>query len=308
MPRHRNRRLGEQGAALIWVFWILLALSALALAIQRLALTHAGSASVAVVRAQARGAAEAAIARTVETLLNQRGTRDPFTAIARTHEISEFSIGVEITPEAGRIDLNHADEMLLSASFAARGVDVRTALALAAAVVDWRDADELPRPDGAETLQYRRDGYAYGPRNGPFETVGELAMVKGMTATLFACIEPLFTVYSGVEMPDMRHATSGVAEIFTWAEREKWQERDWAARSGDSVINPALAAAGEVYRITATATGRSIEALTIEAVVRLASTSFQPFATLSWRELFDEGPPCGSATVGVALAVRGSGG
>jgi hypothetical protein len=62
---------------------------------------------------------------------------------------------------------------------------------LADALLDWRDADDLPRPFGAEADWYRAQKRAI-PRNGPFAAVGELALVRGFeglgpsTAALFS--------------------------------------------------------------------------------------------------------------------------
>jgi len=52
---------------------------------------------------------------------------------------------------------------------------------LAAAIVDWRDEDDEPSPDGAESQAYELGDNAYTCKNGPFESVEELALVQGCT-------------------------------------------------------------------------------------------------------------------------------
>lgn len=87
-----------------------------------------------------------------------------------------------LEPLAGRIDANHAPAEALAAL---PGCDA----GIAAAIVDWRDADDTPDPGGGAE---RSDGaYAgaavpYAPRNAPIETLDELALVRGMTAALWA--------------------------------------------------------------------------------------------------------------------------
>jgi hypothetical protein len=53
--------------------------------------------------------------------------------------------------------------------------------ALAAAVADWIDADELVRPGGAEAADY---GQGAGPPNGPVAELAGLEGVRGMTPAL----------------------------------------------------------------------------------------------------------------------------
>ncbi len=53
--------------------------------------------------------------------------------------------------------------------------------ARAAAIIDWRDSDDQVTRGGAEEEYYRELSSPYSPRNGPFQTLGELLMVKGMT-------------------------------------------------------------------------------------------------------------------------------
>ncbi len=53
-----------------------------------------------------------------------------------------------------------------------------------AAIVDWRDADNTVSPGGAEVDYYASLQPPYQPRNGPFPTIRELLMVRGITREL----------------------------------------------------------------------------------------------------------------------------
>lgn len=60
-----------------------------------------------------------------------------------------------------------------------QAADARTdGWALAAALLDWRDSDHDPEPDGAEAEWYRQEGLSL-PRNGPFRSVEEISLVRG---------------------------------------------------------------------------------------------------------------------------------
>jgi len=67
---------------------------------------------------------------------------------------------------------------------------------LADAIQDWRDADTLKRPRGAEAPEYEAAGLTYKPANAPFQSVEELRLVLGMTPALYQQLAPLITIYS----------------------------------------------------------------------------------------------------------------
>src|SRR3546814_12846249 len=56
--------------------------------------------------------------------------------------------------EAGKVDLNTAPQELLARLMRVGGADEATADRVAAAITDWRDADDLRRPQGAELQDY----------------------------------------------------------------------------------------------------------------------------------------------------------
>ena len=62
--------------------------------------------------------------------------------------------------------------------------------------MDWRDADDLRRPNGAEAADYQGTGSKVVPANAPFETIGEVARVLGMTPAIYSRIVGSVTVYS----------------------------------------------------------------------------------------------------------------
>jgi DNA uptake protein ComE-like DNA-binding protein len=77
-----------------------------------------------------------------------------------------------IVGESSKLNLNNATyEMLIE--FAGMTENH------AAAILDWRDDDTETTPGGAESDYYLTRPTPYNAKDGPFETIGELAMVRG---------------------------------------------------------------------------------------------------------------------------------
>lgn len=105
-------------------------------------------------------------------------------------------VRVSIQDEGGKIDLNHAPGELLRGLFQSVGLDDDAAAAMADAVADFRDGNDLRRLNGAEDDDYRRAGLPYEAKDRPFEAVEELQRVMGMTRELYRQVAPSLTVYS----------------------------------------------------------------------------------------------------------------
>jgi len=57
---------------------------------------------------------------------------------------------------------------------------------LSAAIIDWRDEDDEPLTEGAESRYYLSLDPPYSPRNAPMESIWELLLVRGVDRELFA--------------------------------------------------------------------------------------------------------------------------
>ncbi len=55
---------------------------------------------------------------------------------------------------------------------------------IADAILDWIDADDTPRPMGAEVTYYSALSPPYAPQNGPLESLDQLLLVRDVTATM----------------------------------------------------------------------------------------------------------------------------
>jgi general secretion pathway protein K len=193
-------RRSQKGIALIAVLWTLVLLSLIATAVSWEARTGARSARNTVENAVARAAADAGIQRAILDLVALTLPQDPqkFRTDGTVYvwRFAGSTVYISIQDEGGKIDLNQAPEALLAALFRSVGVDPGKAESLAAAIADFRDADDLVRPGGAEASEYQDAGLAWSPKNAPFQSVEELHQVLGITADIYELAAPYLTVYS----------------------------------------------------------------------------------------------------------------
>jgi len=93
-------------------------------------------------------------------------------------ELGKSMLSIKVTDEAGKLNINTAtkDQLMLLPNMTTE---------IVAAIIDWRDTDNEAQNDGAEADYYNSLHYIYNIRNGKFETVRELLLVKGVTEELF---------------------------------------------------------------------------------------------------------------------------
>jgi len=53
------------------------------------------------------------------------------------------------------------------------------------AILDWLDPDDQKRPLGAEREYYTAPKHPYAPKNGPFDSLAEMLLIKGMDPSIF---------------------------------------------------------------------------------------------------------------------------
>ena len=111
-------------------------------------------------------------------------------------DLGGASFTVVIEDEAGKINLNAAEQSALEILFGSRDA--------ADSIIDWRDTDDQPQPLGAETQYYSGLQEPYRCKNKPFDTVLELQLVKEVTEEMLSSpisqegktLTDLLTVYS----------------------------------------------------------------------------------------------------------------
>lgn len=198
--------LGRRGIALMLVLWLVVLLGVIAVAIIPATRGESTLALNLHARATARYAAEsgleAAKARLVQLMASGEGSRQRALALRdlsdtfrELHEVQlgAATFGVEVEDLNARLDLNSSDEPTLLAFFS-QFADGREASRVSDALLDWRDADDLVRAQGAEAVDYRRAGLPLLPSNRQLRDVDELRHVMGVTDSLADAVEPYVTV------------------------------------------------------------------------------------------------------------------
>jgi general secretion pathway protein K len=102
-----------------------------------------------------------------------------------------------VVDEESKIPLNHMNsQAILEKIFGlAANVDYKTAASIAESVIDWRDADDHATETGAENRYYQTNKPAYRPKNGPFGSLEELMLVRGVTPAIFSKVSPYLSLY-----------------------------------------------------------------------------------------------------------------
>ncbi|HEY7550096.1 MAG TPA: type II secretion system protein GspK [Hyphomicrobiaceae bacterium] len=235
--------------------------------------------------AQSEAAVDAAIARAVLGLLDPRRERRwRVDGTPQDYVFGEVRMRIAVQDELGRIDLNHGDRSVVLGLFQSVGLGLDAAGALADKVLAWRGGGPGRAPGGAGAPDGRSSGFAYVPRNGPFQSVDELRLVTGMTPELYRRVEPALTVYSGRPFLDPQFAPAEALAALPGQSRDTAAAVIAARRTGgrDGTIDPAVAVWGRAFAIRVEMP-QPDGALTREVVVRLADQPSQPYWLLSWR-------------------------
>jgi general secretion pathway protein K len=182
--------MNDRGMVLITVLWIVLVIAFISFSLAaaaRIELTASGD-SFDSDRAffMAKTAAEALFRD-----LQQPGSLGS-SPVVRDNDawVFPFESGearVRYESNANLIDINAASDDLLASMFDSLGVDQTLRNQLVDCILDWRDIDDVPSLNGAEINDYGQIiiGAQRLPRNGPFESLDELLLVKHMTPEIF---------------------------------------------------------------------------------------------------------------------------
>ncbi|MBT8072952.1 MAG: general secretion pathway protein GspK [Xanthomonadales bacterium] len=288
----------QRGIALVLVLWVLLLLTIITGSFALMARMDRLEANALLSGTQARLSAEAAINLAVLAL------RDPddltrMRADGRVYQQELDGVLVEVSAidERGKLDINATEELTLATLFTGHGLELEDAEMLAAAILDWRDEDELERVNGAELDAYIAAGLEVGPANRPFMMTEELLQVIGMPFELYRQLEPGITVFSRVGEPNPAfapvEALMALPDI-THEEAMNFVDERNSQEPGDSLgtelpngVVVMEQGRGVTYSIQARATMPNGVWEQLQATIRLGGTaSGSPYRVLRWREGF----------------------
>jgi general secretion pathway protein K len=195
---------------------------------------------------------------------------------------------ITVQDESGRIDLNAADQSMISRLLQSAGLDLDAANALTDKILDWRTTSDLVRLHGASDEEYAAKGYPWHPRHGPFQSVGELKLVMDMTPALFARIRPALTVYSKRPAIDTEVAPKEALRAFLLENPSKVEEilkerADAAARGvASDVVSPETTQYGQTYDVSIDL-AKNGKHLHRDVVAMLTGDDKHPYIVLAYR-------------------------
>jgi general secretion pathway protein K len=284
----------QRGMVLLVVVWIIALLAVTVGSFVVIARTESAMARFAFDNARARMAAEAGVAIAVmnlkQTDLTKRWMGD---GRENPADFDGAKLKIQLFDESGKIDLNTADQITLTQLLRNNGIEQPEEKA--AAIMDWRDPDDLLTPGGAEKGDYSAER-SYPCKNAPFDTIEELQQVMGFDFELYQLLEPALTIFTArgginaavatpqalVSLPGM---TQAVAQQYAQA-RLSVQQPGMALPPLPDGSVPVADVSSMTYTIRSSATLERGAKATIEATVRIgASTTGRPFQILRWKDL-----------------------
>jgi general secretion pathway protein K len=204
LKRQKNRSItqilffSERGLALIMVLWILTILSVIALSFAFMARTEIHSTISFRDTIEKKFLAEAGIERSIMELFYRSANKNQVSAIEGSEviridgrqnngEVGEDKYSFSITDESGKININaitDANAIILNNLMVNLGVPGETANIIMDSILDWKDGDNLRRLNGAEDSYYESLSVPYKAKNGNFDTLEELLLVRGVTTEI----------------------------------------------------------------------------------------------------------------------------
>jgi general secretion pathway protein K len=205
VPR-RLRAARSRGFALLIVLWSMVLLSLL---FARLVSAGRSEAEIAFnlrAAAQRQAQADGILYSVIFSLLGPAAGHWRADGAVHRIRLPNAIASVSIKNLDGRINPNTASAALLAALLSRVGADATTAREVSQAIVDWRSPDAQGL---FEAPKYLGAGLSYSPAGSPFQSIGELGLVLGMTPDLLAKMAPHLSVYNN-DNPNPEDADSVV--------------------------------------------------------------------------------------------------
>lgn len=139
---------------------------------------------------------------------NDYDSNDELWAIGlQQYPVAEGSVTIEINDLDGRVALNllvrdGSPYTIIYDRYLRLLVELEAdnPPALAATLIDWIDSDDDQEPDGAENSIYISRAEPIQCKNGPLDTIEELALVEGYSQELLKRLRPHVTAYGSAQV------------------------------------------------------------------------------------------------------------
>jgi general secretion pathway protein K len=277
------------GFALIIVLWTLVLIGFIVAHLTASGRTEIRIAGNLVANSAAQAAAEGAIFEAIFNLSDpQPEKRWPADGTPRQVTVGASRVILRVEDEASWINPSMASPVLLEALLRVTGSEPDTARRIATAISEWVGSATAPRPQETLGADYRAAGLDYAPPGAPFETLGELGRVLGMTPAVLLAIRPHLTLFGP---PEPNPATTDPVVAAALA----LTSTIGSLPTGQPAVQPSQTSPDALtVRITALAFGPGNARMTRTAVVRTGATSPQGYTVLAWGNSLGSDAPLGS--------------
>jgi general secretion pathway protein K len=105
----------------------------------------------------------------------------------KNYQIGKGTLSIDIKDLDRKFNINvaAADEIVLRQALTLVGVDAASFSTVIGSILDWRDLDENPHMGGTESETYEQQDPPYFCKNGPFDDLSELLLIRGVTPAMY---------------------------------------------------------------------------------------------------------------------------
>jgi len=215
----------RRGFALLAALWLVVAIAAIALQFSLEARERRMVGILASERGIQRAAALGGLAlmqARLEEALRLGPTADANPALARLRatdpwfgadsvfsgpaDVDSMPVNIEVHDLGEKLNINRMSEVQLQTFFSFLLKDFSKSTQLSQSIMDWRDADSIRRPSGAERDSYIKEEMLALPTNAPFREIEELQDVMGMTPEIYAAVSPYITTHGTTNQVNLNSA------------------------------------------------------------------------------------------------------
>lgn len=190
-----DRYGSQRGIALIVTLWLLVILIVMVFSFSLSVRTESLAAYTNKERIENKFLAEAGIERAImeifyrsfyknqNVILDNSGVWEADGTVYR-EQLEDGYYRTSIINESGKLDINSLSDMsgiILNNLLVNLGILKENADTIVDSILDWKDEDDLHRLNGAENEYYEALPKPYKAKNGPFDSVEELILVRGVT-------------------------------------------------------------------------------------------------------------------------------
>src|SRR5437667_6044325 len=163
--------------------------------------------------------------------LNQKWAGGPGGSCSTNGPLAEISLdnvqlgrgkfSVKISDLERKMTTNSTNREIIQQALDSMAVEMFTASTILESIEDWRDPNTSPHVNGAESDYYLSLPQPYIAKDGPFDDVSELLLVRGVTPDIYwgpdrtnRAVQPVQSNSPGVTgIPDQGYS-SGLADLF----------------------------------------------------------------------------------------------